>query len=316
MPDLPTVMMATVANPLESPWTLGATILLGAGGVGCLVWQWNQVAGTTLFAVWCWAIAALAGLTFAIAMRVGFSASLGTKEAEILHYVSATLALGPGLALLGAKRPQAGMWQGVVVALLAMAWIPAGTALALPAQTQLDVPIYLRVLEAVLVLILAANYIATRSAIPALTTGVGLLALQLVWWWKIPEQLILCQTVGLSACCFAQWHLVANALLHRSTADSVADRLWLDFRDSYGALWALRVAERVNNLAELNGWSLRLEWAGFTGDGGESNDPSGGKVKLNPSEMASAEKALRSLLRRFVSPEWIAERDPGMKQGQ
>lgn len=287
-------------------WAAGAGLALGLAGVLALAAQGRQVAGTTLLAVWAWALAALLGLTAATVAGMLGADALGKKGVALVHYLASTLALTPGLALLGAKRPQSGMWQGVVAALLAMAWIPAGLAFALPAQPQLEVPIYLRGLELALVLMVAANYVATRHVLLAAWASVGLLVTQASWWFELsPAEIAWTTFHGLAACaCVALLSWLPSSERAKS---SPADRLWLDFRDAYGALWALRVAERVNALAELNGWKLRLLWNGFapseSGEEGASPD-----LPPDARELAGAEKTLRSLLRRFVSPDWIAAR--------
>jgi hypothetical protein len=80
------------------------------------------------------------------------------------------------------------------------------------------------------------------------------------------------------------------------------DRLWIDFRNQYGVVWGLRVAERVNASAKMNGWDVSLGWHGFATNGGNS-------VEVIPTEVrAGIEAALRTLLRRFVSGEWIDRR--------
>jgi hypothetical protein len=72
--------------------------------------------------------------------------------------------------------------------------------------------------------------------------------------------------------------------------------IWLDFRDSFGLLWSLRVQERLNATATQHGWKTELSWDGF-----------------RPAEESAAQRgelraALRGLLRRFVSGAWIARR--------
>ena len=82
-------------------------------------------------------------------------------------------------------------------------------------------------------------------------------------------------------------------LPRRRGARQPLDRLWLDFRDLVGTLWALRVAERINTASAQCGWSARLGWHGWTLDGPPP---------------AAMERSLRMLLRRFVSPQWIDQR--------
>jgi hypothetical protein len=84
----------------------------------------------------------------------------------------------------------------------------------------------------------------------------------------------------------------------RRPAKSPLDRVWLDFRDAYGAVWGLRVQQRVNQAAAMYGWNLRLDWQGFTSlDGAVISRETEKSVRDN----------LANLLRRFVSPAWIAE---------
>ena len=93
--------------------------------------------------------------------------------------------------------------------------------------------------------------------------------------------------------------LVACGLPKSNRSASPLDRVWLDFRDAFGALWALRVAERINAAASMYDWNLSLKWSGFqfSGDLKDEED-------LPPAVLTS----LNNLLRRFVSPEWIASR--------
>jgi hypothetical protein len=78
------------------------------------------------------------------------------------------------------------------------------------------------------------------------------------------------------------------------------DRLWLDFRDAYGAVWGLRIAERINSAARGNGWNLSLTWQGFV--------PTPDAAEPTPEALAAAGEMLETLVRRFVSGEWIALR--------
>src|SRR5581483_5962723 len=89
---------------------------------------------------------------------------------------------------------------------------------------------------------------------------------------------------------------------------SAYDRVWLDFRDSFGLLWGLRVQERINALARQEKWGLELWWSGFRSSRGE--EMLGGEALTEAP--AAIEPVLRTsvkgLLRRFVSNEWIEQR--------
>jgi hypothetical protein len=94
------------------------------------------------------------------------------------------------------------------------------------------------------------------------------------------------------------WGLVARQWPRRGRASLPLDRVWLDFRDDFGAVWALRVAQRLNESAARYDWPLVLDWRGFAGRDGKP-------VDLVP---PAVDDSLRTLLRRFVSPRWIDER--------
>jgi len=67
-------------------------------------------------------------------------------------------------------------------------------------------------------------------------------------------------------------------------------------RDTIGSAWTLRIAERFNATAESRGWPCRLSLAGL-------------EVGGDPDDDAWREQASRvyeSLMRRFVSREWLA----------
>jgi hypothetical protein len=87
------------------------------------------------------------------------------------------------------------------------------------------------------------------------------------------------------------------------------DRLWSDFRDFFGIVWARRILDRVNFTAGEQNWPLRLHLDGFA-----PFDSKAGRSGAVPSHEVSAaesqkiEHALRWLLRRFVDPQWIDER--------
>jgi hypothetical protein len=53
----------------------------------------------------------------------------------------------------------------------------------------------------------------------------------------------------------------------KNSAPESLDRLWLDFRDSFGLLWGLRMQERVNAASSAAKWEVELHWNGFQSKG-------------------------------------------------
>ena len=114
------------------------------------------------------------------------------------------------------------------------------------------------------------------------------------------------------------------------------DRLWFDFRDTFGIVWGRRILERLQMRAESERWPMRLTddgWAPTSESLAATPQPAtplpaavapGAADQIQPDrhdETAAAvvwpqllsqdprpEQALRWLLRRFVDPEWIDQR--------
>ncbi len=78
-------------------------------------------------------------------------------------------------------------------------------------------------------------------------------------------------------------------------------RLWRDFCNLFGAVWALRIAERLSALAAQDRRPFRWTWGGL--QGAEGDPP-----PLDDENRRWLAKNLRSLLLPFVSAEWIAQR--------
>jgi hypothetical protein len=79
--------------------------------------------------------------------------------------------------------------------------------------------------------------------------------------------------------------------------------VWLDYRDMFGGMWALRIRERINVTAKMNDWDLRLAWDGFTAADG---------TPLPATLPAETQRSLHlnfwNLMRKFVNQSWIDRR--------
>jgi hypothetical protein len=222
-----------------------------------------------------------------------------------LWLASAALLATPFIAVLGARRPGSRVWSVFIVAPLAIVLdLPAATAWNRdlhPAPLHLEVPMLAG--YALVLLMGAGNYLGTRFFIPAVLAALAGLA--------IPASMS--SLHGLPDAAFARagatlllatavW--IAALLIRRAPSRQVTgvDRLWGDFRDRYGIVWARRVLDRVNEAAVRENWPVRLHLEGFL-----PVDPTAPRP-LTPDETQHIEHTLRWLLRRFVDPQWIDER--------
>ncbi|TWT31918.1 hypothetical protein [Blastopirellula retiformator] len=289
----------------------GLTALL-AGVVGTLLLASRRRAldGTTLVAPWWWVMIAWLAVT-GVETWIGLAVSAGypVPYRDALRFTAGMTLFCPLLAQLGAKRPQNVAWQWVVVALWAVLMMPIGELLALGRGGEL---VQLGGARSWLLFVLIVAGLLNNGPTRFCMTAILLAMAQTLLLAKHLPGI----GVGFAAggACLAILLLLTGIFLAvldwppKSPTTRPEDRVWLDFRDSFGAFWALRVAERINASASRYQWGLWLTWNGFSqvefvGVAGEVNEEVNSALRVS----------LRSLLRRFVSDEWLRQRMPAEK---
>jgi len=281
----------------------------------------NRLRKTTLLGAWLWGALALGAwaVTFFVTEVLGV---VSPGVADQLWLGSAVLLVCPLIAVLGARRPGSRVWGLFIVAPLAVVLdLPAVTAWNRdfhPAPLRLEVPMLAG--YGLVLLMGAGNYLGTRFALPALLAAAAMVlvpvSMSSLHWFpeSFPARATATLLLGI-----AVW--MAAIAMRKATrrggslspspipigegglrAATAFDRLWNDFRDLYGIVWARRVMDRVNDAAVHEGWPVRLHLHGFAG-----LDPAH-PPSLAPDQFQQIERTLRWLLRRFVDPEWIDER--------
>ncbi|HVJ68940.1 MAG TPA: hypothetical protein VM510_13205 [Caulifigura sp.] len=275
--------------------TLVATLAL----VLLLVQFRSAVAHTTLTAAWIWSVIAAASWSLA----AGASLALGPVAAATgqLWYVAAVLTLCPWIAVLGARRPTVRVWNWFVVVPLvavllwpvALCWMPRG-----PDRLVLEAP---HLVGFGLVLMMGTgNYWGTRFLLISLMTAVSefLIVLSLASE-RAAMDVVVSRLIAMG---LMIWPITAEMMNFRRSRDTEAwSRLWQDFRDTFGIVWANRIAERVNAEAVKGNWSVRLQPMEFV-----ATTP--GQSPKFDLDAAAIEQTVRWLLRRFVDDEWINAR--------
>ncbi|MFO0914486.1 MAG: hypothetical protein U0795_16120 [Pirellulales bacterium] len=287
---------------------LCAAVLLGCGlARRRSVWE-----GTTLGAPRRWALAAVA-IVVAVDLWIAWMQPDGTTRSAV-RYAADTLLLTPFIALLGAKRPQDQGWQWIVVSLWGVLLVPLAQWLAF-GQGTFRLHLTWQVFMAILVLAQLANFSGTSQFSSAVVWSLGQWVLlapalhRLMPFESMTSQpgVAWGRPLGMTLLAGAAWWAGTLAGNWDRRGRSW-DRAWLDFRDLYGAAWGLRVLERINQPAELAGWPVRLNWSrGFTETEGAAGDPS--RVD-QPEWTHEIDRAMRTVLRRFVSPNWLNDRLP------
>lgn len=272
------------------------TLLLGALAITAVARLRTVTPGTTLVAPWRWAMLGVLATTCAALLNARDPAS---AAAPWLRYLAGATLLAAPMAVLGAKRPQDRAWQWVVLSLVVFVMLPAGHQWLYRPASDLHIEIAWQWFVLAIAAIGVGNYLTTAHALAATFAGFALycyLGDQFPAWLRaeLPER----DLMGLAALA------VAAAVAKRTRRRKLGarhDRLWREFRDLFGAAWGLRCAERFNAAAAQSGWQATLSWQGFVLPDGQT--------ELAPAEF----QCLENLLRRFVSPAWIAERIDGSR---
>jgi hypothetical protein len=274
--------------------SLATALALGCGAV--------RLRGTTLLPPALWALAAVLAIG-----GVELLAAQGLVEAGLhsaVSYMAAVISLCPMMALLGAKRPQDRAWQWVVIALVATLWLPAAGALLIERGEALSLSPPWQVFLAVLVLLGPLNYLPTANWPAALVAAAGQCVLLAPYVTAVgplagEASVLVAQTVFLIAVGLAwlrTWRRHRDVRI-RARRERELDAAWLHFRDAFGAFWAIRVLQRVNQGLAMGGSSISLAWHGWHGPPNEESEPPG-QAK---SSVPQADRMLRTTLRRFVA---------------
>ena len=269
--------------------------------------------GTTAVPAAWWAGGAALAFTVESAARASGGLTDPASQASARLAVAA-FSLCPIMSLLGAKRPQHGVWQFIVASLAGIIALPAASAALVRPGSPPDVHALQRWFMLALVLVAAMNFAATRHGVAAMVVAVGQLilirqfmpfvdslkqqgaALDAVAAWLVA-------TGGIVAAAQswrwpAQRRVVGSELASRrgGGADLAAfGAAYLALRETLGAAWTLRIAERFNAVAESRGWPCRLRFDGLHVGG----DPDDREWR------GDALRTGRALLRRFVSTDWM-----------
>lgn len=287
---------------LLAPQTLAitATAAAGLGLTACCLLLFSLKRTTLIFAI------AWAAVAFVAVGAVEVVALLGdstTAWHTPLRFSTAVLTFCPLMSVLGARRPHDRFWQFIVLSLWGVLILPALEVGLLRPGRELEVHDLRGWFLWVLLGVQLVNYP------PFLRFGWAWLAVSACQIILLSEYLPLVRTAA------PDWLSIGSLLLAGATALAAAamiattksssrrqglQRLWRDFRDLYGTLWAMRLAQRINGSASLCEWPIRVSLGGFY------DASSGELLQKSPSEVSPAfEKNLQNLFRRFVDKDWI-----------
>jgi hypothetical protein len=268
------------------------------------------VRGSTAVPAAAWGVAAAAVL----ALEMGWRAAGGLGDpaaAAVVRLVAAALSVCPAMALLGAKRPQHGVWQFIVATLAVVLALPAVSATLVRPGTFPDVHMLGRGFLLVLVAVGWLNFAATRHGLAAtlVAAGQGVLLREFLPLpaWRAGDAMvdaIGCLLVALGAAIAAGQSARASVRDAIRSGHPLATRIdppYLAVRETLGAAWTLRLAERFDAIAAARGWPCRLRFGGL--------DP--GVTGGDDTWHRDAERVFRALVRRFVSPAWLRRHGRG-----
>lgn len=254
---------------------------------------------TTLAVPCAWAVGAIVAVMAAVAVDDVW----GAATAAHIHYLAAVSTLAPFVALLGAKRPQNRAWQWIVAALLLLLALHSLKAIVIDRGAPPEPHLAWRWFLAILLLAELMNYSPTKNAAPAALVFAGqvcLLADYLplrIWSFELgPFWGLFLLAGGILLAAVRpkrRTALLATPAEALGENEAALDCVWLDFRDAYGALWALRVADRMSTMARQQGWRIRLGWRGFRPLGGTASE-------IDPGSQQAARRAFRAILSRFL----------------
>jgi hypothetical protein len=310
-PELPDgaivpVYQSQVIGPMDAI-TPVATILLSCVAAGMAILAARRLRETSLVAPAIWGATAMFSVATAEGLALVLADATPTGWIQVVRYAAAVSLVTPAVAELGAKRPQDRGWQFVVASLWAILLSPAIHWLLSRSGDQLAIAPAWSGFLAVLIVFPAIGYLPTRhgwSAVLWLAAQAAILDGLLPHGDLLPSSAR--GPLGAALACAAMALIFLRSHQARHYQSDI-ERTWIDFRDAFGAVWAIRVLQRVNAEARMYGWNWRMQWDGLAGQSGPTIPPQ--VDHDSPSrDLVAIRHTLRSTLRRFVSKKWLDER--------
>jgi hypothetical protein len=264
--------------------------------------------GTTLLIPWSWALACQLVFSACVILGQTFSTVSQTSDFAAWHFVAACGTFCPFVAMVGAKRPQHVAWNFVVLTLWGLLALPAAEVIFLQPGQQLEINSFRSWFLVALLVAEWVNFGFTRYWFSTLwlIAGQAILLWPYLPWGRLTMLASVAEidraTIGGLLLANAYFFAFMTARDWKGSGRGL-DRLWFDFRDSFGLFWALRLMERVNDTAQQAGWDFDLGWGGFRTK--QDFAPLG---ELPAEIERPLRHTLTGLLRRFVSEDWIAQR--------
>ncbi len=268
----------------------------------------RRLGGTTLVApvFWGWvAVGTVAGVELIAAAGFGGAAP---RWLGVARYIAAMATFCPLIAVLGAKRPQDRAWQLIVVALWFVLSLPALQDMIYHYGRPVSIDPAWRWFLLILIAAGLVNYLPTRYWPSSALLGAGQILLLIDYLpfdlqWPLGDG----ARVPVALSFFAVGSLLPAlgwpraSLTPRAAEHSpAAEKLWRDFRDAYGMLWAVRIGERAGAAPHVASNSLTAS---------KRENQASGTAQASPeSDVQQLERTLIAHLQRFVSRAWIDER--------
>jgi len=260
-----------------------------------LILKRGHVRGTTLTAVWWWLFVTVLGAGGAGLLLACYEAP---RWGPALQFSAVCLSFCPSMAVLGAKRPQHTAWTFITASLWVVLVLPAGEQLLFQPGQPLEIHDARSFFLLVLTGVCLANHLPTRFWLPAiLLTAAQVVALQphlplLSHWDRWSAAPLVSLVCGGAAILLTAWRLPALGVYQPDEQHGGVNQLWRNFRDCYGALWSVRILQRMEIVAQQQNWPITLMWTGFIN-----------RDDLHPVEpqQARVQLALFNLLRRFLN---------------
>ncbi len=287
-------------------WVLQIAGTVGiAVSLGLTVQAKRELRHTTLTTAQRWATAAVALWAVAWGTTV-LSSSLTAGIADQFWYATAVTSLCPFVAVLGAKRPGARVWNWFVLIplLLVMEWPAVVTLRDIQPEESLLLETPTIVGFALVAVMGTGNYLGTRFSLAAVLVFAALLLLVVPLGDSVSNDLAdrVTNRRWATVCFSAGIVSAALAGRQRSTVVLPEDRAWIDFRNGFGIVWAKRIQDRVNDSATKENWPAELTTQGLAWKDRDVDSAARERT------LERYQHTLRWLLRRFVDVEWLDRR--------